>query len=474
MPLLSPRGGPRSDPAPSPRPKASVNGAPIHKGLLAKEKEKKLAGQSTGFNQRFFVVEPGLLLYFDTSAQWASLQPAKGSMVLDKATVLSNLKHARAGRPHAFRLDRLTSGAKEKYVLAATDQRDAEVWLNALRQAGVSDELRDDFGAATAAEAAAPPPAVEAAAPPPEQRNSFAQQQEAEKAAEELERLARRQRREAAAAAEAALSSGPDGSVLSEANPRASNVRRVSEADAEEWVALDTGGFGVGEEAWRQAQDAAWREAEAAVAAQKAAVEAEAARKAAEARRAAAEYERAEAEVEAARQAAKAQRVSMRGSDEAQVRKSQVAVEAAAEAVEAAKQEEDEAAEAVAEAAAAAKLSRTAEAEALEEARVAAAAAAAAVQAAGSDAVAEPLVGTRVRRSSSVEAETLMRRLSARDPTLTLQPSPPLQQKHPQQQNGAAAGATAAAPLAAKPVATPPALPPWLPRCLVQCVPGVK
>ena len=120
-----------------------VTGAPppIHKGLLAKEKEMKLAGQSTGFNQRFFVVKPGMLLYFDTPAQWESRQPAKGSMVLDKGTVLSNLKNARAGRPHTFRLDRQTSGAKEKYVLSATNQRDAEVWLKALRQAGVVDEL---------------------------------------------------------------------------------------------------------------------------------------------------------------------------------------------------------------------------------------------------------------------------------------------------------------------------------------------
>ena len=63
-------------------------------------------------------------------------------MVLDEQTVLSHTKHARAGR-FAFRLDRHAPGLKEKFVLAATDLDQTEAWMAALREVGVTDELRN-------------------------------------------------------------------------------------------------------------------------------------------------------------------------------------------------------------------------------------------------------------------------------------------------------------------------------------------
>ena len=92
------------------------------KGHLAKEKDFKMGGRSTGFNLRYFVLEPGKLQYWDSIDQVT--QPAKGCMLIDEQTVLSNVKQARPGKL-AFRLDRLTSADKQKYVLAAPDRAHA-------------------------------------------------------------------------------------------------------------------------------------------------------------------------------------------------------------------------------------------------------------------------------------------------------------------------------------------------------------
>ena len=114
------------------------------RGLLFKEKDAKIGGQSLGWNERFFVLEVGVLKYWENAEQALST-PAehKGSMVLDEQTVLSHTKHARAGR-FAFRLDRHASGPKKKFVLAAADLAQTEAWIAALREAGVADELRNE------------------------------------------------------------------------------------------------------------------------------------------------------------------------------------------------------------------------------------------------------------------------------------------------------------------------------------------
>ncbi len=85
-------------------------------GSLAKEKDTRLAGYSTGWHERFVIVHPGRLRYWESARHAIAAAPPRGAMALDERTALSKTRRPRAGR-FAFRLDR---GAT-KMVFAVAD-----------------------------------------------------------------------------------------------------------------------------------------------------------------------------------------------------------------------------------------------------------------------------------------------------------------------------------------------------------------